>query len=66
MDNARNTKKIIKANLNQKRRRRKLAARGKDDVANGIREMRIVIWRQGPQDRDGWRRATREAFILFG
>jgi hypothetical protein len=66
MDDARNTKKIIKANLHQKRRKRRLKARGKNDVANVIREMRIVNWRQGAQDRDGWRTATREALILFG
>jgi len=66
MDGARNTKKIIKANLHEKRRKRRLTARGKDDVANDIREMRIVNWRQGAQERDGWRTATTEALILFG
>ena len=66
MDDARNTEKIIKINLHQKPCKRRLTARGKDDVANDIREMRIVNWRKGAQDGDGWRAATREALILFG
>jgi hypothetical protein len=28
--------------------------------------MEIVNWRQVAQDRNGWRRATREALILLG
>jgi hypothetical protein len=31
-----------------------------------LRRMGIVNWRQVAQDRDGWRRATREALILLG
>jgi hypothetical protein len=41
-------------------------ARWKDEVENDIRKMRIDNWRQIVQDRDGWRRAMREALILLG
>jgi hypothetical protein len=39
---------------------------GKDDVKNDIRKMGIVNWMQVVQDRDGWRKATREVLILLG
>jgi hypothetical protein len=35
-------------------------------VENDIRNVGIVNWRQAAQDRDGWRRSTREALILLG
>ena len=30
------------------------------DVENEVREMGIVNWRHTAQDKNGWRRATRE------
>ena len=66
-DDARNTKKIHKANLHQKTTLREdFKARRKDDLANGIRKVRIVNRRQVGQGRDRWRTATREVFILVG
>ena len=41
-------------------------SRSKDGVENYVRKMGIVNWRQVKQDTDGWRRVTREVFILFG
>jgi hypothetical protein len=40
--------------------------RSKDGVENGMRKIGIVNWREVKQHRDGWRRVTREVFILFG
>jgi hypothetical protein len=38
----------------------------KDDVENDVTKMGIVNWRQIGQDRDEWRRVTRETLILLG
>jgi len=40
-------------------------SRSKEGVENDIRKMGIVNWRKVKQDRDGWRRITREVLILF-
>jgi len=42
-----------------------LYSRSKDGVENDVRKMGIVNWRQVKQDRDGWRRVTREVFIFL-
>jgi hypothetical protein len=65
MDDARNAKKIYQTNLHQKRPKGRPKARWKDEVENNIRKMQIDNWRQVAQDRDGWRRATREALIFL-
>jgi hypothetical protein len=36
------------------------------DVEKDTRTMGIVNWRHVAQDRDGWRRATREALVYLG
>jgi hypothetical protein len=41
-------------------------SRSKDGVENDRRKVGIVDWRQVKQDRDGWRRVTREVLILVG
>jgi len=41
-------------------------ARWKDVVDNDIRKMGIFNWTQIAQDRNGWRRVTREALTLLG
>jgi len=41
-------------------------SRSKDGVEKDIIKMGIVNWRKVKKDRDGWRRVTREVFILFG
>jgi hypothetical protein len=66
MDDARNTKKIYKTNLNQKHLKGRPNTKWKDDVESDIRKMGIVSWRQVAQDRDGWRRANRQEVILLG
>jgi hypothetical protein len=58
--------KIYQANFHQKRPKRRPQARRKDDVEKGVRKMGIGNWKQVAQDRDRWRRATREALILLG
>jgi hypothetical protein len=42
-----------------------LYSRSKDGVENDVRKIGIVNWRQVKQDRDGWRRVTREVFIFL-
>jgi hypothetical protein len=66
MDDARNTKKIFRASLHQKRPKGRLETRWKDDVENNIRKMGIANWRQVAQDRDEWRRATRKVAYPSG
>ena len=66
MDDARNTKKIYKANLHQKRPKGRPNARWKDNMQNDIRNMGIVNWGQVAQDGDGWKRTSRQAAILLG
>jgi hypothetical protein len=66
MDDAANKKEIHQASLRQKRTRVRPNAGWKDNVENVIRKMGIVNERKVAQDKDGWRRATRKALILFG
>jgi hypothetical protein len=56
---------IYKANLDYKRPKGRPKTSWKDDVENDIRETGIINWRQVAQDRDGWRRETEEAIIIF-
>ena len=64
-EDARNTKKMYQVNWHQKRPKRRLKAGRKNGVQNGIRKMGIANRRQVAQDRDRWRRATRETLVLF-
>jgi hypothetical protein len=41
-------------------------ARWKGAVDNDIRKMGIFNWTQIAQDRNGWRRVTREVLTLYG
>jgi hypothetical protein len=41
-------------------------SRSKDGVENDIRKMGIVSWREVKQDRNGWRKVTRDVLILVG
>ena len=66
MDDARKTKKIYQANLHQEQLKGRSLVWKKDDVENDSRKNEFVKWRQVAQDRDGWRRATREGLILLG
>jgi hypothetical protein len=66
MDDARNSKKLYQANLFHKRPKGRPKARWKDDVDNDIRKIGSTNWREVVQDRDEWRRATREALIPLG
>jgi hypothetical protein len=66
MDDGRNTKKIYQANVHQKQPKVRPKARWKDDAEDDRREMATVNWRHVVQNRDGWRRATREVLILLG
>jgi ssDNA-binding Zn-finger/Zn-ribbon topoisomerase 1 len=63
MDDARNTKKIYR---HQKRPRGDTKLCGKEMQKMRLRKMGIVNCRQIEQERDGWRRVTREALILLG
>ena len=65
MDDARNTKKIQKTKLHQKRPKGRSNARWKDNVQNDIRNMGIVKWGQVAHDGDGWR-TNRQEVIIFG
>jgi len=64
-DEARNSKKLFH-NLHQKRPKGRSKSRRKDDVANDVRYMDIVNWRQVAQIGDGWRIATGEALNFLG
>ena len=59
-------KKIYQAILHQRIPTERPNARWKYDVENDIRMMGIINWKEVAQDRDGWRRATREEHILLG
>ena len=65
MDDARKTKKIYQTDLHKKK-----DLKGEEEtesyVKNDRRNTGIAKWRQVAQDRDGWRRATREGLILLG
>jgi len=39
--------------------------RKKDDAENDVRMVEIINWTQVAQDTKGWKRETREAFILL-
>jgi hypothetical protein len=66
LDDARNTKKIYQATLHKQGPKGRPKTRWKDDVEDDLTKMGIVNWRQVAQDRDRWRRATREVLILLG
>lgn len=66
VDDAANKNEIHQGSLRQKRTRVRPNAGWKDNVENVIRKIGIVNGRKVAQDRDGWRRATRVALILFG
>jgi len=63
MDNARNTKKINHTNNNTRGNRK---ARWEDDVQNDTRKIGTVNWREVVQDRETWRRITREVLTVLG
>ena len=66
MHDARNTKNKYQASLPPKKRPKwRLKTTGKDDVDNDIRKMGILDWREVVEDRNGWRRGTRETLTLL-
>jgi hypothetical protein len=65
MHDAGNTEKICQDNLHQKRPNGRPKTRCKNDVENGVGKIGIVTCREVEQDRDGGRRATRQALILL-
>jgi len=69
-DDVRNTKIMYAPRqLTLKRPQGRPKASWKNDVENYMKrkkKMGTVNWRQVAQDRDGWRRVTRQELILLG
>lgn len=66
INDARNAKKIYQAKLHKKRCKGRSTAGWEDDVENDVRKIGIVKCIQVAQDKDGRRRAARDALVLLG
>ena len=59
-------RKYIKPSYTKKRYKGRSKAGWEDDVENDVRKIRIVKWIQVALDKDGRRRAARDALVLLG